>query len=168
MNVQQQLALCQHHQRLLYLPQFSHQLAWRLGERIKHYAEHQGLALAIDITVNQHRIFSYAMPGTTAENLDWARRKRNVVDLLAMGSYTAGLMLELRQETLQQRYGVASRDFAALGGGYPLQVANAGIVGSVTVSGAPHLEDHNILLVVLAEFCGLPAGSIEMLTTPER
>ena len=79
MNLQQQLARCQQHQQLLQLPHFNHETAWRLGEKIKCQAERQGVALAIDITVNRQTLFSYAMLGTSAENHDWLRRKRNVV-----------------------------------------------------------------------------------------
>ncbi|CNH59738.1 Uncharacterized conserved protein [Yersinia massiliensis] len=120
--------------------------------------------MAIDITVNHQSLFSYAMPGTSAENHDWLRRKRNVVELLNTSSYAAGLMLQQRQTSLEARYGVSLRDYAALGGGFPLQIKHAGIIGSVNVSGAPHLDDHNLLLQVLADFIGLPVGSIELLS----
>ena len=163
MNLQQQLARCQQHQQLLQLPHFNHETAWRLGEKIKCQAEQQGVALAIGITVNRQTLFSYAMLGTSAENHDWLRRKRNVVELLNTSSYAAGLMLQQRQTTLEARYGVSLRDYAALGGGFPLQVQQAGVIGSVNVSGAPHLDDHNLLLQVLADFIGLPLGSIEIL-----
>ncbi|WP_145514506.1 heme-degrading domain-containing protein [Yersinia massiliensis] len=164
MNLQQQLIYCQQHQQLLQLTHFDHEIAWQLGEKIKRQAETQGVALAIDITVNHQSLFSYAMPGTSAENHDWLRRKRNVVELLNTSSYAAGLMLQHRQTSLEARYGVSLRDYAALGGGFPLQVKHAGIIGSVNVSGAPHLDDHNLLLQVLADFIGLPAGSIELLS----
>ncbi|CNB54876.1 Uncharacterized conserved protein [Yersinia frederiksenii] len=164
MNLPQQLAHSQQHQQLLQLTYFNHEAAWLLGEKIKHQAEQQGVALAINITVNGQTLFSYAMPGTSAENSDWLRRKRNVVELLGTSSYAAGLMLQQRQISLEARYGVSSRDYAALGGGFPLQIKQAGIIGSVNVSGAPHLDDHNLLLQVLADFIGLPAGSIELLT----
>ncbi len=163
MNLQQQLTLSQQHQQRLQLTHFNYEIVWQLGEKIKQQAERQGLALAINIRINGQTLFSYAMPGTSAENADWLRRKRNVVELLGTSSYAAGLMLQQRQTSLEERYGVSLRDYAALGGGFPLQVKQAGIIGSVNVSGAPHLDDHNMLLQVLADFIGLPAGSIELL-----
>lgn len=163
MTLEQQLALCARHRAQLCLPRFDHLVAKRLGEHIFQYAQQHGVSVAMDITVNHHCWFSYAMQGTTAENLDWVRRKRNVVDLLAVSSYEAGLMLEQRGVTLEQRYGVSPRDYAALGGGFPLRVADAGVIGSVTVSGAPHLEDHNLLLEVLRIVAGLPDGAVEPL-----
>ncbi len=100
MNLQQQLTLSQQHQQRLQLTHFNHEIAWQLGEKIKQQAERQGLALAINIRVNGQTLFSYAMPGTSAENVDWLRRKRNVVELLGTSSYTAGLMLQQRQTSL--------------------------------------------------------------------
>lgn len=76
------------------------------------------MALAIDITVNHQTLFSYAMAGTCAENQDWLRRKRNVVELLSTSSYAAGLMLQQRETSLDARYGVSLRDYAALGGAF--------------------------------------------------
>ncbi|PWC11143.1 heme-degrading domain-containing protein [Brenneria roseae subsp. americana] len=163
MNVQHQFELCQQQQQLIVLPEFNRQLAWSLGEAIKHQAERQSLSLAMSITVNHQTWFSYAMPGTTKENLDWLRRKRNVVELLEMSSYAASLMLQVRQTTLSARYGVNERDYAAFGGGFPLQVKHAGIVGSVVVSGAPHREDHSFLVGVLARFAGLTEETIDRL-----
>ena len=136
MNLQQQLAYCQQHQQRLQLRHFDNETAWQLGEKIKRQAEKQ----------------------------DWLRRKRNVVELLSTSSYAAGLMLQQRETSLDARYGVSLRDYAALGGAFPLQIKQAGIIGSVNVSGAPHLDDHNLLLQVLADFIGLPIGSIELLT----
>lgn len=164
MNLEQQLALCKRHRSLLCLPQFDHLIAWQLGERLVHRALQHTVALAIDIQVNHHCIFSYVMAGATAENLDWVRRKRNTVDLLAISSYEAGLMLQQRGVTLQERYGLPACDYAVFGGGFPLRVTNAGIVGSVTISGAPHLEDHNMVLAVLADVIGLPTEGIELLS----
>ncbi|ANI31466.1 hypothetical protein PL78_16770 [Yersinia entomophaga] len=163
MNLSQQIALCQQHLQVLQFSHFNHQLAWSLGESIRQRAERQHLALAIEINVNHQCIFSYAMAGTTPENQDWLRRKRNVVELLNISSYEAGLMLQQRQTTLSERYGVNPRDYAALGGGFPLQIRQSGVIGSINVSGAPHLDDHEFLLLTLSEFIGLPAGSVESL-----
>ncbi|CPR18108.1 heme-degrading domain-containing protein [Brenneria goodwinii] len=163
MNVQQQFELCQQQQKLIVLPAFNRELAWSLGEAIKNQAQRQSLSLAIDITVNHQTWFSYAMPGSTAENVDWLRRKRNVVDLLEMSSYAANLMLQTRQTTLSARYGVNERDYAAFGGGFPLQVKNGGIIGSVAVSGAPHRDDHDFLVGVLARFAGLDPQTVQSL-----
>ncbi|QTF07632.1 heme-degrading domain-containing protein [Brenneria izadpanahii] len=168
MNAQYQFELCQQQQKLIVLPAFDRRLAWSLGEALKNQAERQSLSLAIAITVNHQTWFSYAMPGSTAENIDWLRRKRNVVDLLEMSSYAANLMLQIRQTTLAERYGVNERDYAAFGGGFPLQTGNAGIIGSVVVSGAPHRDDHDFLVGVLARFAGLDPETVSRLTQAQE
>ncbi len=164
MNLAEQIALCQHHQQVLVFNAFNQDTAWALGSALKTAAESRQFALAIDISVNQHGWFSYLMPGATAENTDWARRKRNLVDLLGISSYAAGLMLQQRQTTLAERYGVNPRDYAAFGGGIPLRVAQVGIIGSITVSGAPQRDDHNLVIGVVAQLTG--AGVLTLLPEP--
>lgn len=163
MNLADQIELCQHHQQVLVFNAFNQDTAWALGNALKIEAESQRFALAIDISVNHHGWFSYLMPGATAENTDWVRRKRNLVDLLGISSYAAGLMLQQRQTTLSERYGVNSRDYAAFGGGVPLMVAQVGIVGSITVSGAPQRDDHNLVISVVARMTGVDTEAMTLL-----
>jgi len=62
--------------------QFKHfdaEVAWAVGSAIKAAAEKRRAAVAIDIQLNGHALFSYAMQGTTPDNWEWVRRKRNVV-----------------------------------------------------------------------------------------
>ena len=41
---------------------FSHQRAWELGCALKEAAESRNAHVAIDITLNNHSLFSFAMP----------------------------------------------------------------------------------------------------------
>jgi uncharacterized protein (UPF0303 family) len=45
----------------------------------------------IEIRIAGRTVFCYAMPGTAPTNADWARRKRNTVELLHGSSYGVGL-----------------------------------------------------------------------------
>lgn len=160
MELQQQIALCRHHESLLVLPRFDADIALELGMALRTLARARHIALAIDISVNRLSLFSCLMPGASAENADWVRRKRNVIDLLGTSSYGARLMLLDRKTTLAERYGVSPRDYAAYGGGFPLRLAGAGIIGSVTVSGAPELADHHLAQEVLAGFAGVDPATL--------
>ena len=41
-------------------------------------------------------------------------------------------------------------DYATDGGSFPLNVEGAGVVGSVTVSGLPQRDDHNLVVEALS------------------
>ena len=43
---------------------------------------------------------------------------------------------------------------ACCGGGFPLTVKNAGVIGTICVSGLPHLEDHKLIVDALEQYLG--------------
>ena len=55
-------------EKLLQFKYFDSGLAWTLGSNIKAAAEKRNAAVAIDIEVNGHTLFFFAMPGTTPNN----------------------------------------------------------------------------------------------------
>ena len=75
---------------------FSLDTVWQLGTRLKEAIEARGKAAAIDIQFFGQPLFFYAMPGTTPDNVDWIRRKRNVVQRFHRSSYA--IRLELRKK----------------------------------------------------------------------
>jgi uncharacterized protein (UPF0303 family) len=163
MTLEQQLAECERHQALLRFPDFSASDAWTLGNALYHEAGRQGVALAIEIRVNQVCLFSALMPGATAENVDWVRRKRNLVDFLGISSWAAGLMLQSRGTTLAQRYGLDLRDYAAFGGSFPLYLTSGCQIGTVTVSGAPQRDDHYLVLEMLQRILGIAKSKLTLI-----
>ncbi|CAH6263787.1 heme-degrading domain-containing protein [Klebsiella sp. JB_Kp027] len=164
MTLEQQIALCESHRALLRFARFDAEDAWTLGNALYREAARKGFALAIEIRVNQVCLFSALMPGATAENIDWVRRKRNIVDFLGISSWAAGLMLESRETTLAQRYGLDLRDYAAFGGSYPLYLTSGCQIGTVTVSGAPQLDDHNLVLEILRDMSGLAKSELTLVS----
>lgn len=155
MTLEEHIALCEQHRKQLCFNKFDYLDAWQLGQALYQNAQDLGYHLAIEICLNQTVIFSALMPGATAENVDWVRRKRNTVAFLSISSWAAGLMLNARQTTLEERYGLDMRDYAAFGGAYPLIVTGCGMTGTVTVSGAPQLDDHNLVITTLAHCTGV-------------
>lgn len=94
------------------------------------------------------------MQGTTPNNADWVRLKRNTVELMQRSSYAIGRELELEGVSLQMKMGAPLRDFAITGGGFPIFVKGVGCVGVATVSGVPERQNHGILLKALCAQCG--------------
>ena len=149
-------------ERRLHCPQMDLDTVWQLGSRLRTIAESRGLSLAVEIRLAGQTAFYATMPGTTPANADWARRKRNTVELMHRSSYGVGRSLERDGRTLEDTMGLPTRDYASHGGSFPLRVERVGLVGVVTVSGAPQREDHNVVVVALAELCNVPLAEIEL------
>lgn len=156
-NDLQRLAL---QEQVLQLERFDEATAWELGTRIKTICETRSVGVTIEIRRAKETLFFYAMPGTTPNNAEWVRRKRNTVDLLQRSSYSSGLANQKEASSLQQRTGVSLSDYAEHGGSFPVRVKGVGCVGTVTVSGVPQRQDHAIVVEALAALCGVPLAEV--------
>jgi uncharacterized protein (UPF0303 family) len=155
----QRLAL---QEQVLVLERFDETTAWELGLSIKALCEARKQALTIEIRRAKETLFFYAMPGTTPNNAEWARRKRNTVDLLQRSSYSVGLAHQKDNSSLPQKVGVSLADYAEHGGSFPIRVKGVGCVGTVTVSGVPQREDHAIVVEALAALCGVALADVAL------
>jgi len=149
-------------ERALRLPRLDAQIAWELGTRIRTMAVERGLSLVVDIRRFGQPLFYSALDGTTADNAEWVRRKSNVVARFHRSSYAVGMTLKVKATTLLDRYGLPVADYAADGGSFPLIVENAGIVGSITVSGLPQRDDHNLVVEALCAQLGSDFAALRL------
>jgi uncharacterized protein (UPF0303 family) len=138
-------------ERELVFQQFTAQTAWELGVRIWTLAKDRHLPVVLDIRRFGQPLFYAAMEGTTPDNLEWVRRKSNTVARFHRSSYSIGLKEKIKEETQHQSQGLSLADYATHGGAFPLIVAGAGVIGSVTVSGLPERADHELAVEAL---CG--------------
>lgn len=131
--------------------------AWSLGTAMRLEAEKYGQGVVIDIRHENEILFFTAMPGTTPENEDWARRKRNVVSLLKTSSYLVGLEVKFL-EGLSKVGALNEVDYAWHGGCFPIRLTSGKIVATATVSGLPQRDDHKLVTDVIADFLGVDLG----------
>lgn len=150
-------------ERELQLPQLNADVAWELGLWLRTLAVERSLAAVIDMRRFGQPLFYTALDGTTPDNAEWVRRKSNVVARFHRSSYGVGLNLKLKNDSLLAKYGLPVADYAAHGGSFPLHVAGAGVVGSVTVSGLPQRSDHELVVEAL---CWLLRKDYEELRLP--
>lgn len=152
MGLNEDLERIAQQERELRLPRFDAQTAWELGTRLRTTAQQRALVLVVDVRRFGQPLFYTAIDGTTPDNVEWVRRKSNVVARFHRSSYGMGRSLRLKGITLLECYGLPVADYAADGGAFPITVQNAGIVGSATVSGLPQRADHELVVEAL---CGL-------------
>jgi uncharacterized protein (UPF0303 family) len=149
-------------ERRLVCAEFDLERAWQLGSRLREIARARDLPLTIEIRLARETVFFSAMPGVTPANADWARRKRNTVELLHRSSYGVGRELERDEQTLTGKMGLEARDYASHGGSFPIRAKHLGCIGAATVSGAPQRVDHDLVVMALAELCGIPIDEIAL------
>jgi uncharacterized protein (UPF0303 family) len=152
-------------ERELVLPRFDAQFAWELGTRLHALAAERNLAIVIDVRRFGQPLFYAAMEATTPDNVEWVRRKVNVVARFHRSSYAIGLKEKIKNETLLESQGLPLADYATHGGCFPLAVAGAGVVGSATVSGLPQRADHELVVEAL---CHLLGRDYEKLRLPKE
>ena len=162
MSIKKDLAKIAVQEERLQFQDFDADTAWKLGNRLKANAETRGVAVTIEIRVGKETIFFFAMQGAKPENADWARRKRNVVDLLWRSSYAVGLSLQEEETSLEAKLGLPLRDYTAHGGSFPIRVVGVGTIGTVTVSGLPQRDDHAMLVEELAGMLGVPLSEVAL------
>jgi uncharacterized protein (UPF0303 family) len=149
-------------ERELQLPRLDAQIAWELGVRLRTMAVERGLAVVIDVRRFGQPLFYTALEGTTPDNVEWVRRKSNVVARFHRSSYAVGLKLEAKNDTLTAQQGLPLADYATHGGSFPLTVAGAGVVGSVTVSGLPQRDDHELVVEALCAMLGRDYATLRL------
>ena len=114
----------------------------KLGLTIHENNAHFEGPLAIRIEVNGKEVFSFYPDGTGSFHKMWLERKANLVAVREMSSLRAFLELEKAGESLEKDWNLDSKRYAACGGGFPIRLKGGCVVGSVCVSGLPHLQDH--------------------------
>ena len=154
MGVNEDLERIAQQERELELPRLDAQTAWELGSRLRGMAAERGLAVVIDVRRFGQPLFYAAMDGTNPDNVEWVRRKNNVVARFHNSSYVAGLKEKQKNQSLAESQGLPVADYATHGGSFPLRVAGAGVVGSVTVSGLPQRADHELVIEALCAMLG--------------
>jgi uncharacterized protein (UPF0303 family) len=155
----EQIALQEHE---LVLENLDTETAWDLGLRLRTLAKERGLGVVIDVRRFGQPLFYAALEGTTPDNVEWVRRKSNVVARFHCSSYAIGLKEKIKNETLFQSQGLPVADYATHGGSFPLTVTGAGVVGSVTVSGLPQRADHELVVEALCAVLGRDYAALKL------
>lgn len=144
-------------EELLVFRTFTEEDAWALGNAMRLESEKYGQGVAIDIRRGNDILFFTAMPGTNAENEDWARRKRNLVNLTHTSSFLTGLEIKFNGAADKVK-NLDEVNYAWAGGCFPIRVEGQGVVATATVSGLPQREDHKLVTDVIADYLGVDLG----------
>lgn len=136
-------------ERELVFSRFSNEMGIAIGLELLARGRQRGLAIAVDVTRHGQCLFHAGLPGTSPDNDDWIRRKRLVVDRFGHSSLYIGTKLKIEGRTLEDAFILPPHSYAAHGGCVPILIRDTGPIGSVTVSGLPQIDDHNLVVEVL-------------------
>lgn len=129
---------------------FSEETAFSLGTALRVRAVAEGFPLVIDVRLWDRPLFYCALPGSTPDNPHWVRRKAFLVERYSKSTYR--LLLENKGERmLAIDRGLDARDYALHGGGFPIRVQGAGVIGAITVSGLPERRDHAVVVDAICD-----------------
>lgn len=161
-TIAQDIRRLEEQERLLRFSSFGVEDAWVLGNRVRETALARGAGVAIDISLRDRTLFHTALPGSTTDNAEWIRRKRNTVLRLWNASYLVGRRLALSGRDQLEARNLSYADFSVHGGSFPLFVGDLGCVGAVTVSGVPERIDHAIVTDAIASFLNIALGDARL------
>ncbi len=139
-------------ERRLRLPGFDNDDAWQIGIILVELAASRRAPVTVDLRRNGQQLFHYALPGTSADNDAWILRKSAVVDRFGASSLLVGRQAAAAGVTFEERFRLDPSVYAAHGGSFPVHVHGVGVVGTVTVSGLPEVEDHMMVVAGLEQY----------------
>ncbi|MFJ8361477.1 heme-degrading domain-containing protein [Streptomyces sp. NPDC093984] len=145
-------------ERRLTLSHFTYDDAWRLGTLLVELARARRAPVAVDIRRGGQQLFHAALPGSTPDNDAWIDRKRRVVERYGCSSLLVGSRFRAKGTTFEDSSRLDPDVYAAHGGSFPIRVEGAGVIGTVTVSGLPQVEDHRMVVEALERFTNQGSG----------
>lgn len=128
---------------------FDSDTALIIGNRIVEMAKADQVAVTVDIAVNRNPLFFHAMSGTSPNNVEWIRRKSNLVNRTGHASFFMHVQAVDRGLDYDNVPTFDPKDFAAHGGSFPIVLKGTGLIGTITVSGLAGVDDHALVVRAL-------------------
>lgn len=126
------------------LPHFNLSDVDSLVESLKKIGKDDYNKVCVLIKINKREVFFHAGTETTHENNLWIKKKENVVDAFDHSSMFKKLSYTDDPDAFYKESGLSPKDYAIVGGGYPIAIENTGVIGSLIVSGLTDEGDHEL------------------------
>ncbi len=142
---------CIEEENTLIFDSFSQTEALKLGTFIYEKSKSLPRPVAIEIRINHLLVFCFYPDGTNDNNTLWLKAKAKTVDMTQTSSLRFWTDVQLSGSSPEKKR-MPENEYACCGGGFPLTVNNIGVVGTICVSGLPHMEDHKLIADSLKEY----------------
>ena len=143
MNARECYEIIDKQEKVLRFDHFTNEDAWELGKTIVETGYEEKLPIAVDIVVNGYKVFRFGFSGTNNYNEIWLTRKINSVTTMGCSTLKLHYMMQCGEEDIYQGGHLNPVEYAAMGGGFPINVNGVGMIGVLAVSGLHHIDDHN-------------------------
>lgn len=156
------IARIKEQERRLVFDAFDEAAAFDIGQEIRARGLARAMPIVVEVRLWDRLLFYAALPGSTANNTEWVRRKLNVVRMFHGSTYRLGLEQPSPDRLLKPDFGLNPADYVLAGGGFPLTLRGAGVIGAFGVSGLPQRQDHELIVEVLCDRLGLPHAELKL------
>ena len=146
------LDLLRRQEALLQFDRFGNDMALDIGLKLVERARAQKQTVTVEIARNGQVLFVHGMEGAPRDHLDWIRRKSNLANRTGHSSFFVHTQAVLNGLDYDAVPGFDPREYAAHGGAFPVVVRGTGQVGTITVSGLPGPQDHQLVVDVLKDY----------------
>ncbi|HVM70991.1 MAG TPA: heme-degrading domain-containing protein [Anaerolineales bacterium] len=131
---------------------FNEDTAWQIGSWLVEYAVKNALPIAIDIRRGEQQLFHASRPGASADNDEWIKRKVRLVNRFGHSSFYLGQLLKSEGKTIEEKFLLPESEYAPHGGCFPIMIKGTGMVGTITVSGLPQADDHQLVVTAINHY----------------
>ena len=139
-------------EEILQFIHFTNEDATALGNFMLQEAVKKDLKIAISIRrTNGLVVYQALREGTNLDNISWMNRKFNTVLRTEVSSLSWFMRLKENDQTMADKF-MDENVYACCGGGFPVRVEDAGVVGIILVSGLNHVQDHDFIVKSLSKY----------------
>ena len=139
-------------EELLLLPTLDNSDCIEIGQIATQLATSKSLPVAIQVRLGDQIIYHAALPGSTTENDWWINRKARVVRLKQHSTMYERVLAQEQGIDWHKENNLLDETHAIHGGGLALKTKDQGFLGTLLISGLPHVQDHLFGVSVLTEF----------------
>ena len=139
-------------EEILQFSHFTNEDGIALGNFMYQEAVKKDLDIAISIRrVNGLIVYQAMKDNTNLDNISWMNRKFNTVLRTEVSSLSWFMRLKQNDQTMADKF-MDENVYACCGGGFPIRVEDAGVVGIILVSGLNHVQDHDFIVKSLSKY----------------
>lgn len=162
MALEQDLARLDEQEAVLVFDSFDEGTAFDLGSHVIAAGRRDGVGINILVKLWDRELFYAATPGPTHGNYLWCNRKANTVRLTHRSTYRQVLERGDQPRLFAEAWAVDPAEYVFAGGGVPIVVKGAGVIGAAASSGTNERHEHEAIVAAMCAVLGLDNDKLKL------